>query len=116
METKLSRDRDGKLQAETRIPLGFENRELRIETSKHYSGGTATTAKVVEVTESGFRFAIGIGGSGKGDYSKTIAHERCRATEKAIERLHHKALAQQYAIEAEARAHYGQTVASAVQA
>jgi hypothetical protein len=109
-ETIVKRTMHGDLQAETRIPLGFDNKELRITTSKWGGGKVTARASVVTITDVGYTFAIGIFGSGKGDYSKTVAWEQTRATEKAIRRVHAQALAQAYGIEAEARAHYAPKV------
>lgn len=98
-ETTVKRNRDG-LEAETRIPLGFDRRELRITTSKG-SRGVYTGALVVQVTDRGFTFVL------CQDYRKTLAQDKAaRATEKTIRTMHAAVLANVDAVVAEAKAFY----------
>lgn len=105
-QTTIGKDRNGITRALTSIPLGFENRELRIETRKHsIYGGVYCSATVVTITPYGFSHAIGLGRGG--DYSKTIEHSRDqRATERAIAGMHAKCMAGADQILAAAVAHY----------
>lgn len=111
--TAVSRDRWNNLSATTCIPLGFDNRELRIQTRKHsIHGGIYCNAFVVTITPMGYSHAIGLGAGG--DFSKTLDQDRsARATEKAIRAMHQRCLvAGAYAVLDEAIRHYPQPIAA----
>lgn len=95
-------------QATTYFPMGeakdhFDRpaeRRLRINTSKSSRGGISTFASCVLEREGIISFAIG------GDYSKTVASESVRCTEKAVREQHQRALALAEQILADARTFY----------
>lgn len=100
---ELKRGRGGLL-AHTRIPLGFDNRVLDLDTSK-YSIGLACSANVVKMAADGFGWSFVM----FQDYNRTVARDpKARATKNAIVSMHVAALAGIEQILAEARAHYGQ--------
>lgn len=110
MNTTIKRNHEGKLVAETRIELGFDRRELRIDTQKnhnHYGGGVKTGATVVQVSEDGMSYTHVFGLAGDGDWSRTLIHDKtARGTEKTITAQHSTALIDLEAIKAAAVAHY----------
>lgn len=80
----------GGLRRVTRVPLGFDRRELRIETRRSIWRKTLeTSATVVQVHEdgNGYTHALGLG-TGCGDFSARVAESAARATEAAIVRQH----------------------------
>ena len=111
--TTVRRNMRGEIEAITRFVLDRPDRELRITTSKA-SPGVSTRAQVGIVTGGvpggfvGFQIALGIGS--RGDFRKTLVHNKNgRATQKAIETLHDAALADIEPVLAEARAYYPTT-------
>ena len=111
--TEVGKDRNGTTRALSVALLGFDNRQLRIETRKHgIYGGVYCNACVVTLNATGYSHAIGVGRGG--DFSKTLLHERgARATVQAIERMHRECMANAAAVLAEAIAYYPQPVAQA---
>jgi hypothetical protein len=108
METTYGRDRDGKPRAETRIPLGFDNRELHITTCKHpWKPQIDTDAYVYVVTPSSKVHAFGGAGA---DFGVTVECEKKRATEAAIRAQHERILVNVDVWVAAARAHYAARV------
>lgn len=103
----MERDRNGKLRAKTTIVLGFDSRELHVETSKSYRGGVSCEATVFKVTENCMQHAMGLGRGG--DFSRTLARNPdARATEKTIRTMHVGAMAGIDAIVAEATTYYAE--------
>lgn len=114
--TDISKDRQGITRALSVLPLGFDRRELRIETRKHsFRGGVYCSATVVQVSEDGRSYTHAMSYGAAGDFSKTLAHEKAaRATEKAIGTMHERCLtAGVYALLDEAKRHYGHHAAIA---
>lgn len=112
---QVIRNARGELQAQTRIPLGSDRRELRITTDKGYRGGLDCDARVVQVSEDGcsYQHAFGLARDGSGDFSKNLATDRTkRATAKAIETMHRECLALAPAVLDEARAYYAAQAAA----
>jgi hypothetical protein len=111
----VKRSSRGELSAKTVVPLGFDRRELRIETSKSYNGGVDCSATCVQVDVDGFGYSCRLGLGGDGDYSKRLVVERdMRATEKNIRKVHAAALAQLDQVLAEVRAKYAAHASIAV--
>lgn len=101
----ITRNRFGDLKIETCIPLGSDNRELRITTSKSQGYGVICSAKVVTVHADHYTHAFGLAGGG--DWSRRLAQDaKMRGTEKNLVALHVKCTADEAALVAEARAHY----------
>jgi hypothetical protein len=101
----VTRNRFGDLKVETRIPLGSDNRELRISTDKTQGYGVICRAMVVTVHADHFTHAYGLAGGG--DWSRRLAQEpKMRATEKNLVALHERCTADEATLLAEARAHY----------
>lgn len=101
-----SNGHDGKqpLKFITKIPLGFDRRELRIETGKASRGGIEVDARVVQLSECGRTHSHAYGRGG--DYSKVIGARAARGTEKALLDLHMHGLAMLDQVKAAALAHY----------
>lgn len=98
-----SRDRDGKAQAETVIPLGFDRRELRITTRKSFRPGIQSQAQVVQVSEDGKSHSFAM----FADYNTRLEEDRmARCTEKTIAAMHARALEGIEDVLTAARAHY----------
>lgn len=98
-----SRDREGKAQAETIIPLGFDRRELRIKTHKSYRPGLQSQAQVVQVSEDGNSYSFAM----FSDYSTRLEEDKvARCTEKTIAAMHARALEGIEDVLTAARAHY----------
>ena len=110
----LTRDQSGALQAHSAFPLGFERRELRVTTSRSMGGELVTRAICVQVSECGRLFTYAVGVAGRGDYGARLAAARVRATARAIEAQHARALADIGAQLAAAAAHYGRAPAAAL--
>jgi hypothetical protein len=105
--TTVKRSSRGELSAMTVVPLGFDRRELRVETSKSYNGGVDCSATCVQVDANGFGYSLRLGLGGDGDYSKRLVVARgMRATEKNIRAVHAQALAQLDQVLAEVNAKY----------
>lgn len=99
--------RDG-LRARTVIVLGFDRRELHIETSKA-SRGVSCRASVYQKTEDGqgLVHAFAFGGQGD-DFRRDLSRDpAARATEKTLTTMHAAALAGLPALLASVHAHYG---------
>lgn len=100
--------RDGSFQGTTKVPLGFERRELRIQTRKNTArGGVDSVAMVVQLNEddAGFTFAFGRGG----DFFQTLQHEpKARCTETTVRRMHNLAISNLAGLIESARTHYVQ--------
>lgn len=110
MEVIISRGHDGRqpISAKTKFELGFDRRQLIIETGRSRPGLVAK-AYVVQVSEDGHieTRAFGIGRCG--DFSLKIAERAgARATEKAVRELHQEALGCAAQMKAAALTHYGQ--------
>lgn len=104
---QVKRGRDG-LEAETRVPLGFDRRELRITTGKG-SRGVYTGCQVVQVAADGLGFSFLM----YGDFGKVLNQDKAaRATEKTIRTMHASALVGVDAVVADVMAFYGQKVAA----
>lgn len=108
--TTVGRNMRGEIEAETRIPMDQQGRELRVITGKA-SPGVSTYVQVGIVTGGvkggfvGFQCALGIGG--RGDFYKRLRHAKeARATLKTIEALHAEALADIGPVLEAARAQY----------
>jgi len=107
METRVERDRYGKLSANTVVPLGVDRRELRIETYKTCNGRVKCNANVVTVEEHGYSHRMSFAGDRSGDYSKVLAVEAVRATEKNLRAVHAAGMEKFDAVMAEVRDWYG---------
>jgi hypothetical protein len=105
--TTVRRTMHGGLEAVTVIPLGSDDRILRVATHKISGGRLMTDATAVKATAGG-----GFMWSPFGDYNKRIAIATARATERAIEAQHAAALASIAPTVAEAIAFYAQQVAA----
>lgn len=90
-ETKLRRTDDGRLKAETWIPLGDTGKTLLVSTYKTFSKELRCYAHAVTVTEYGYKSVLGLGGDG--DFSAVLVRSNNRATEKAILAAHNTGLA-----------------------
>lgn len=103
-----SNGHDGKqpLKLITKIPLGFDRRELRIETGKASRGGIAVDARVVQLSECGRMHTHAYGLGAGGDFSKVIEVRPVRGTEKALLDLHMHGLAKLDEVKGAAMAHY----------
>lgn len=108
--TTVRRNMRGDIEATTKFLLDRPDRELRITTSKA-SPGLRTYAQVGIVTGGvpggfvGFQIALGIGS--RGDFYKTLEHNKTgRATQTAIETMHAAALADVEPLLAAALAQY----------
>lgn len=118
LQITLGRGNSGKgpLEAVTKIPLGFDRRELQITTSKRsFSPGISCDARVVQISEDGHfaSFAMGLGSRG-GDFSRKLAQaETARATEKNIMALHQEGIGSLDQVIVEATSHYTKKAAPA---
>lgn len=117
-QTTLSRGfHDKALRAKTIIVLGFDRRELHIETSKAVRGGIESDATVYQRTEDGMGLQHAFGLAGGGDYSARLRHDPTgRATEKALRTMHEAALMQADEQVRKVRAFYGQPAAEPIAA
>jgi hypothetical protein len=94
MQATTRRNMHGQLVRETVIPLGFDRRELRVETRKHsFRPFIETSASVVQVSEDGRSYTHRFGMSRVPnpetcDYRKTVTSVQGRATEKALAAQH----------------------------
>lgn len=107
----ITRDAWKNLRAQTRVDLGFDRRQLRIETCKS-GAGIVSRASVLQQTEDGASWTHAFGLAGGGDFSErlsTVPGARC--TEKALRTAHEAALRALPEIEARARAHYATATA-----
>lgn len=112
---EFGRNIRGDLRARSVYPLGFDRRELHVETSKS-SPGLSCRATVFRVTDDGrvLEHAFGLGRPGSGDYRATLAQDRTgRATEKAVRTMHERCTAELAATLAAACAHYGKAAPGA---
>jgi hypothetical protein len=101
-DTKITRSMRNGVQAETRVPLGFDNRELRISTGKR-SRGLSCFASVVQLADEGATFSFRI----PGDYNVVLAADpAARCTSSAVKKMHDSALARIGDWVAAAKAHY----------
>lgn len=109
METRVERDRDGTLRVSTVVALGVDRRELRIETKKSNGGRVKCGADVFTVSENGLVVycRISFAGDRSGDYSKVLAAEAVRATEKNLRAVHAAGMEKFDAVMAEVRDWYG---------
>lgn len=118
-QVTLSRGNSGSgpLEAVTKIPLGFDRRELHITTSKRsFRPGISCHARVVQISPDGHfaSFAMGLGSRG-GDFSRQLAQaENARATEKNILALHEEGIGTLEQVIVEATSHYAKKTAPAV--
>jgi len=114
---KLSRGHDGNgpLTAKSIIDLGFDRRELAIET-KRSTQGLQSEAYVQQRSADGLFVSRAYGIAGRGDFSAVIAQrEGARATEKALGALHDQALGRLDFVMERALRHYGRSAGEATQ-
>lgn len=81
-------------------------RFLRLETDKGYRGGVESSVRGFKRTGHFEVSAMMIGGTGGGDFSKTVTRHDVRVTEKAVREAHVAALRQFDALIEEAKAYY----------
>jgi hypothetical protein len=115
---KLSRGHDGKgpLTAKSIIDLGFDRRELVIETGRS-TKGLQSEAYVQQRSADGLFVSRAFGIAGRGDFSAVVAQrEGARATEKALRALHEQALDSLDFVLERALRHYGRSAGEATQA
>lgn len=91
-ETTVNRDSHNRLRVRTIIDMGFDRRELHIETDKGYRGGIETSATCYQITEDGCGRQHAFGLAGGGDFSKQLKVSPARGTEKALLALHTEAM------------------------
>lgn len=106
--TDIGRNMRGELRARSVVPLGFDSRELHIETSKS-APGVSTGAAVHQRTADGVGLShvFAFGGEGD-DFRRTVSRDpKARATEKTLTTMHAAALVDLAALVAAACAHYG---------
>lgn len=106
--TTVDRNMRGELRARSVVALGFDRRELHIETRKG-GRGVSCDASVMQRTEDGrgLTHAFAFGGEGD-DFRRTLASDpKARATEKALATMHAAALVNLADVVAAACAHYG---------
>lgn len=112
--TTISRNIRGELRAKSVFPLGFDARELHIETGKS-SPGVTCSATVFRRTADGMglEHAFGFGAPG-GDFRRTLKTDpKARATEKTLSTMHAACLVDLPALMVAACAHYGKPAPAA---
>jgi hypothetical protein len=115
---KLSRGHDGKgpLTATSIIDLGFDRRELAIETSRS-TQGLQSKAYGQQRSGDGLFVSRVSGNTGRADFIAVVAQrEDARATEKALRALHEQALDSLDFVLERALRHYGRSAGEATQA
>jgi hypothetical protein len=105
----LDRNNRGELRARTVITLGFDSRELHIETRKGSRGGVECSAAVFRRTADGLGLEHAFGRGG--DFRRTLKHApNARATERTLRTVHEECTADARGVTWAALEHYGRTV------